>query len=493
MALLRDLLLWLLVSGHVVGAAVVFRKYFPRESPWFGFIVPSLALVMLLNFIEHFVALPSLLWLLPITSLGLIYLISRRGFSWEGMNVPTVAFLLAFAFTYAVRCYNPDILTSSDGMYDLSLVLDYCHGEKIPPTDNWLPTLDLKLYYSFQQYAASVVKRMFNVDVGTAYNASHALLSAFTAFCGAAVAFRASGGRGWIALTVVFLIEAAFTGSSVYVNLFLPDGRTSFVATDLGGSLNNEGVGNSPLWGLVGWGTDHQRIELQVSGYWTWRDEYHANSSGHFLTLLSVFSVLELLRRERANWPWICTVLIVPLVFISSMWLAPVDGIICSVGVVLALLIARRPVSWTVVGYGATAGIVALWPTLGDILTAQQVDTNAWANFVTKPELRTPIVEWCIQWWPIVFLWIATLCFWRQLSGGVRWICLAIPFFLIGIEAFTFDSDRYKHDGENVGLHLRRGTGHVLRRGRGAARSDLPDSHGSHHRLRGDFDVRLAP
>jgi len=37
-----------------------------------------------------------------------------------------------------------------------------------------------------------------------------------------------------------------------------------------------------------------ERLELQVSGYWTWRDEYHPNSAGHFLTLFSVFSVLRI-------------------------------------------------------------------------------------------------------------------------------------------------------------------------------------------------------
>ena len=312
MAILRDLLLWLILSAHVVGGAVVFRRLFPRESPWFGFIVPALALVMGLNFIEHFVALPSLLWLMPITLLGLIAMISRGGFSWEGLALPTTAFLLAFAFTFGVRCMSPDISTGSDGMYDLNMVLDYCQGQKVPPTDGWLPPLDLKLYYSFQQYAASVVKRLLNVDVGTACNASHALLSAFTAFCGAAVAFRASGGRGWIALTAVLLVEAAFTGSSAFLNLFLPANQTYFVANNLGGSLDNPNRGDNLLWWLVGLGSHHQRLELQVSGYWTWRDEYHANSAGHFLTLFAGFSVLELLRLERANWPWICAALIFP-------------------------------------------------------------------------------------------------------------------------------------------------------------------------------------
>jgi len=36
MLLLRALLLWSLVSLHVVGGAAVFRRLFPSESPWYG-------------------------------------------------------------------------------------------------------------------------------------------------------------------------------------------------------------------------------------------------------------------------------------------------------------------------------------------------------------------------------------------------------------------------------------------------------------------------
>ncbi len=162
MAIIRDLFLWVIISFHVVGAAILFRRYFPKESPWFGFLLPAIALPLLLNFIEHFVPLPSLLWLAPFISLGLLFVIFRGGYSWEGLRLPIAVFLLAYAFTYAVRCINPNITTSSDELTDLNMMLNYCHGEKIPPTDNWLPTMDFKWYYSFQHYGASVVKRLFN-------------------------------------------------------------------------------------------------------------------------------------------------------------------------------------------------------------------------------------------------------------------------------------------------------------------------------------------
>jgi len=53
MLILQALFLWLIVSALMIGGAMLFHRRFPEESPWFGFIVPPLALVLLLNFIEH--------------------------------------------------------------------------------------------------------------------------------------------------------------------------------------------------------------------------------------------------------------------------------------------------------------------------------------------------------------------------------------------------------------------------------------------------------
>ena len=55
MHIIQAFLLWFFISSLMIGGAFAFRCFFPRESPWFGFIVPPLAFVILLNFIEHFV------------------------------------------------------------------------------------------------------------------------------------------------------------------------------------------------------------------------------------------------------------------------------------------------------------------------------------------------------------------------------------------------------------------------------------------------------
>src|ERR1700728_3926946 len=96
MFLLRAGLLELLVCFHVIGGAVLFRRLFPRESPWLAFIVPILIVMNALNFIEHFVALPNLGWLLPLTLAGLFWAMARPGYSWEGLRLPGVLFVAVF-------------------------------------------------------------------------------------------------------------------------------------------------------------------------------------------------------------------------------------------------------------------------------------------------------------------------------------------------------------------------------------------------------------
>jgi len=117
MLLLRALLLWSLVSLHVVGGAAVFRRLFPSESPWYGFIVPGLAVVLTFNFIEHLVAVPTMVWLLPLTSLGFLWFLLRPQMNWKGLGLPTGIFLGSFAFTLTLRCLRPDLHTARAGWW----------------------------------------------------------------------------------------------------------------------------------------------------------------------------------------------------------------------------------------------------------------------------------------------------------------------------------------------------------------------------------------
>ena len=77
MLTLRVCLLWFLVALHIVGGAALFTRVFKRESPWFGFVVPALAIAIAMNFLEHYVGFSSIRCLLPITCVGSIWILNR--------------------------------------------------------------------------------------------------------------------------------------------------------------------------------------------------------------------------------------------------------------------------------------------------------------------------------------------------------------------------------------------------------------------------------
>jgi hypothetical protein len=453
MHLIQALFLWLFMAGFAVGGAAAFQRFFPRESPWFGFMLPPLALVILLNFIEHFVALPNLLWLFPVLVALLAWLLLRSAIAWRELALPAAIFLGSFAFTYLIRCLQPDVLPSSDGISDLNKINNFCQGGTLPPIDSWLPPFHYVWYYSLQHYAASVIERLFDVQIGVAYNVAHAFLSALTCVAGAAAAHRLSGGRLWITIAIPFLIQSAATGTSAYIHLTMWNpGPSMWYANNISGGVidYDHAVAASklpgdqhippwllsnPLWSWLAQDPYRERLELQAPGFWTWRDEYHANMSGHFLTLLAVFVVAELTLLQRSVWPWLMAVLTPLLAVDSSTWAYPIAVLLCGGTVALALLLGRRPAELVSSALILLGALILLWPSLYDVTSSPEVPDI----MRTKTEWLVSWREFLVQWWPIILLWICGCCLFRQLSFGARWTLVVIPLMLIGVEIITIE------------------------------------------------------
>ena len=428
MHLIQAFLLWFIVSTLIIGGALAFRRFFPQESPWFGFVLPPLAFIIVLNFIEHFIALPQLLLLLPILVAATGWLAAFDKGSRREFILPALIFLGSFAFTFGVRCLDPDILPSSDGLSDLNKINNYCQGGILPPIDTWMPPYHYVWYYSLQHYAASVVKRLFDVQLGVAYNISHALLSALTCVAGAAAAHRLSGGKWWLAAAIPFLIESAATGSSAYI-LLTTHAPNQWIFNNLSGGVITP-PDDHALWKWLAQDPYRERLELQAPGFWTWRDEYHANMAGHFLTLLAVFVVAELSFLRRALWPWIMAVLIPMLAIISSTWAYPITLLLCWGMGFFALLAGRRPTSLKLAASIVLGSALLLWPSFYDVTSSPELPDIMW----TKPQWAAPWREFLVQWWPIILLWICGCFYFRAIPSGVRWILFVVPLMLIGIE-----------------------------------------------------------
>jgi len=449
MLILQAFLLWLIVSVLVVGGAMLFHRLFPDESPWFGFTVPALALVLLLNFTEHLVALPSLLLLLPIL-LGAAVWMGFFGHYWKReLYLPAGIFLASFAFTFLVRCLRADISFTSDGISDLNIVNNFSHGATLPPPDCWMPGHTFEWYYDLQHYAASVMERLLNVKIGVAYNVSHALLSALTCVVAAAAAFRISGGKVWITLAVPFIIESAATGSTAFLllccqnnDLWLPSDLSSGMTTAPHDYPNP--AWQSPIWAYLRWDPrpiiahlhDPTILRLQVPGFWTWRDEYHANASGHFLTLLSISVIAELVETRRMMWPWVLAALTPLLAVVASAWALPITALLCWGTIGLALYYGRRPAANGALVVALFIALTLIWPAFYNATSSPAVPPITAIN----PQERTPLLEFLLQWWPILLLWICSLVCIRKLSFGLRWVLIVVPLMLFGIESITIES-----------------------------------------------------
>jgi hypothetical protein len=449
MLILQALFLWLIVSTLMIGGAMIFHRRFPEESPWFGYIVPPLAVIALFNFIEHLIALPVLLYLLPLFLGATVWMVVTGKYFQKPLVLPSAIFLGTFAFTFAIRCLRPDIDFTSDGISDLNMINDFSQGQKLPPPDTWMPPFHFEWYYDLQHYAASVVERLLAVKIGVAYNISHALLSSLICVTGAAAAHRISGGKLWITIAMPFLIESAATGSSAYLYLTSHSSTPDlWMADDLSSNMVHPPDAN-PIWkwlfndlpaGLAQMSPneilDHQTLRLQVPGFWTWRSEYHANASGHLLSILSVLILAELAYERRTVWPWVLAVITPLLAVIASAWALPLTVLLCWMILPMAWLSGRRPASFNLALWTLFAAVTLLWPAFYNVTSSPEVPAIQWID----PHDRVPLVEFLIQWWPIILLWLCSWVCFRNLSFGLRWILIVLPIMLILIEMVTIES-----------------------------------------------------
>jgi hypothetical protein len=433
MLLLRAAFMEWLMIVHVIGAAVLFRRFFPRESPWLGFLVPILALLSVLNFIEHYVALPNLGWLLPVTLGGSLWTIFKPGYSWDGLRFPGILFVVTFTFLFGLKCSGPDIPTGSEGMSNLIRILNYSLGGTLPPVDCALPPYDYGGYYTFQHYGAAIVKRLFSLDLGSAYNLSFAFLMTWICLMGAGVAHCISG-KKWIAVTTMIILLASASGSLPILIFFGPRGPDYGLSTDLNLYWNQPEL--SPFAWICAHDKYHTSLVLMPPVYGLYWSEFHASLGGAFMTIAAVLASVEVFRPERSIWPWICLFVLPMACIITSALFTFVVAFYCLGSLLMALLAGWRPVDWKRVGIASAVGIFLLWPSVYSILCNPLKQDFLWS----PAQDRTPLWIFAIQWWPVYLPWVF-LCFaWYRLDLMGRWLHAAIPLLLIGVEVFTVDN-----------------------------------------------------
>jgi len=433
MLLLRAAFLEFLLCFHVIGVAVLFRRFYPRESPWICFIAPILALVTVLNFFEHFIDLPNLGWLMPITLGGLLWAMVKPGYSWEGMKLPTFLFVVMFSFVFLLKCLSPAIPNFTEGIFNMTRILNYTLSTTLPPKDCWLPPYDYGAYYTFQHYGADVMKRLFALDLGTAYNLSFAFLLAWLCLAGVGVSHSITG-KTWIAISMAIILLSGSTGMVPLLILFSHQGANYEAATSINDFWNDSD--KNPFTWLCAHDTIHPVLKLLPPTYTLYYSEYHANLGGAFVTIFSVLACSEVLKLTRSNWPWICLVALPGIAVITCTWFFPIVLFVCFGGLVIGLLAGRRPQDWKFAVIGSSVALVCIWPSFYSLASNPVANSFAWSS----PDERIPFWMFVVQWWPIWIPWILLCFIWHRLDLMGRWMHAAIPIMLIWLEYCYFSS-----------------------------------------------------
>ena len=451
MLFLRACMLWALLSANIVGMAFIFRRWFPRESPWLGFIVPEIFFVLGCNFLEHKIALTALWAVFLISTLVSTGVIARSPHLWRVMRLPTIIFMGVFAFTLFLRFLRPSIPDVRDGIPDLSLISAFCMGQTLPVDSVWIPPVKLVHYYFLEHYAASLVVRFFSLDVGTGFNVCAALLSAYIYFFTAGIAWRISRGKRWIVLVSLFLTICAGTGATGYLWLTVKDLDPEDVAA-IHTRLEDPDV-HIQLWNYLTPIGPYDRHELMVPGFWSWAGCFHSASTGQMLICFCLFSLVEMVRRKATNWPWICMAISPLLMLACCSWGMPLAGLFFLAGLFVCWRMKIAPADGRVVVFLSLAAGVCLTPMLTYLLM--------WSapEITLATGLHTEVAEFIVQWWPVYLPWLALLFIWKRLNPAVRISLILTPLAFAAVETFNV-GQRYDMTGKLWGMVF--GAGWIL-------------------------------
>jgi hypothetical protein len=433
MLILRALFLEFLLCFHVIGAAVLFRRLYPKESPWICFLVPPLALVTVLNFLEHYIPMQNLGWLLPLILGGLFWAMVKPGYSWEGLRFPAILFVVIFTFVFLLKCLSPTIPNFTEGIFNMTRILNYTLSTTLPPKDCWLPPYDYGAYYTFQHYGASLLKRLFSVDLGTSYNVSHAFLLAWLCLAGVGVGHTISG-KKWIPLVMSVVLLAGSTGIVPFLIFFSHHGADYEMCTSPNDCWDDKD--KNPFASFAAHDPAHPVLKLLPPTYTLYYSEYHSNLGGAFIVIMTVLACAQIFLVARSNWPWICLVAAPGLAVISSVWFFPI-ALLLSVGALITALIAgRRPADWRFACIGSGVALVCIWPAFYSLTN----NTTPMNLYWTESQFHTPIWMFLVQWWPIWLPWLLLTCIWPKLDLFGRYMHAAIPVLLILEETFYIGS-----------------------------------------------------
>ena len=448
-------------------------------------------------FFEHFIGIGYLGWLLPVSTVGSIWILWKDRSRWRQFLGGEMAFLFGFSYTLLWRYSFPDIDASSEQLADLDYVTSYLQGGRLPVADLWLSPYLLTQYYSFQHYAAALMGRILQLGPGTSYNLAYCVVVGLVMAPAQAFVRSFTKGDGGSILSTINRVSLrifrplinllnSLMGENccwkglknlwIQTELFATWGR--FFQILILSALLMGGTGacfftpwlvkNPTLWSsmrFVGSTTadndslltpagirlreyeygkgeiDEKRHEdilelpMEIFSYVVQLGDYHPPLGGYVLLASALASFGVLLRRPKHQWAIACLVGTVPFCIAVNTWCFPLQGLLVIFCVGFIWKYRERPD--LVVAAGAIfITVLLLYPYFSYFLT-RNVGSSMSVKWV-QPSQHTPFLTYLMQFWPVISLVILAWFGVGSDHKNFRWFAVAVAVFLILTEVIYF-------------------------------------------------------
>jgi uncharacterized membrane protein len=378
-------------------------------------------------FVEHFVGLGRLGWVWPLTTAAGVWVIARRKGDLLDHLGTEALFVLAFLWALIWRVSFPGIVASSEKIGDLAMIMSYMPGDRLPPVDAWYPPYPFDIYYSFQQYGAALLGRIFALDPGTTYNLAFAVVIALTITAAGAAAYamcRSLGGT--ILVLAAFAIggtgatipsQFMFEHPPIYSSMrFIGDtARPQFVDTAFGQWLVQKArVPDSEV----------VKLPSETFAYLTYLGDYHPPLSGFYLLMLALLCIAVIEAGTAARAPGAVLAATIPLCAIANGWTLPLQGLLVAAWTAYRVT-TGRPVPWRALGAGLLVAAVLSYPFLSTF-AYRSADYNITLKLVGQGA-HVPWLLGAIQLYPIFVAILLPLLFEKRawvLWASLLWLCL---------------------------------------------------------------------
>ena len=389
-------------------------------------------------FVEHFVGLGRLGWTWPLTTAAAAWAIAKRRHLLREHLGTEVLFFLALAWALAWRLSFPEIVGSSEKIGDLAMIVSYMPGGRLPPTDAWFPPYPFDIYYSFQQYGAALLGRLFALPAGTAYNLAFALVIALTITAAGAAAYAICRSvRGTCLVVAAFAIggtgatipaQFMFQTPPIFSSMrFIGDtARPQFVDTAFGHWLVEQA--QVPDDEVV-------KLPSETFAYLTYLGDYHPPLSGFYLLMLALLCIALVETGAAAGPAQAVLTASLPVCAIANGWTLPLQALLVITWLAYRTT-TRRPLEWRMLAAGLLVAAVLSYPFLSTF-AYRSADYNITLKLVQQGA-HVPWLLGSIVLYPMFVAILLPMLFESE-SPWLLWVCLLWLCLFLLSEVFVVD------------------------------------------------------